>query len=189
MSKMRGCLENITAQELYNNRGFSALFGQTGETRKANTFRYLINHDQSNKVGSLNEKSRMYFLQKAEKAVQYSRQAEHLFCQIANSNNHQHHPTIEPLLPKLTSSKSLRMRIVLKKHWGERLHAEFLAINRDDQNIVELPAIDEILTSGWGVIPADLADECLKSSQARQEKVRQQKFNMVLPTQYDSFAI
>lgn len=84
MSKMAGCWKRITTEELYNNRGFSSVFGQTGETRKANTLRYLINHDKANTTGELNTESKKKLLGQAEKAVQYSRQAEHLFCQMAN---------------------------------------------------------------------------------------------------------
>jgi len=89
ISKMRGCFKRITEQELLNNRGISSLFGQTGETRKANTLRYLINHDKSNITGELDAKSKKDLLVQAEKAMQYSRQAEHLFCLIAKSNGDQ----------------------------------------------------------------------------------------------------
>jgi hypothetical protein len=86
MDKMKGCWERLTTEEVKNNRGLSSLFFQTGETRKANTLRYLINHDKSNTSGELNTESKKRLLNQAQKAMQFSRQAEHLFCDIAKAN-------------------------------------------------------------------------------------------------------
>ncbi|MFN8770186.1 MAG: hypothetical protein ACK5Z5_08045 [Neisseriaceae bacterium] len=90
LSKLRGCYQRFITQE-YKTQGWCfGLFGQTRDIRKANTCRYLVNNHKLAEIGNLSAESKKSLLGVAKKAMQFSRQIEHLFCMIANPGDNRY---------------------------------------------------------------------------------------------------